>query len=94
MDMRVQLDAPAALSPVPIGLEAGWVSQPVWKLRRKEKFLALAGNRTPASSFSPSLYRLSCPGSYCLEINIKLIFFIKLISRLLGTKKFLQKGSL
>jgi hypothetical protein len=34
--------------PVPIGYEVGWAPWPVWTLRSREKFLALAGNRTPA----------------------------------------------
>jgi hypothetical protein len=47
-----QLHAPAALPPgkepsVPIGWEAGRTPEPVWTRWRREKFLALAGNRTP-----------------------------------------------
>jgi hypothetical protein len=34
--------------PVPIGQQTGWFPELVWRLWRKEKSLALAGNRTPA----------------------------------------------
>jgi hypothetical protein len=48
-----QIHAPAALPPgkevqVPIGWEAGWVSETVWMLWSREEFLTPAGNRTPA----------------------------------------------
>jgi hypothetical protein len=51
MEVSGQLHAPAALSPekeplVPIGEEAGWASEPFWTQWRREKFPALAGNRT------------------------------------------------
>jgi hypothetical protein len=46
MEVSDQLDAPAALSagkvsPVPVGLEAGWAPEPVWTLWSKEKNLPL-----------------------------------------------------
>jgi len=49
MEMSGQLHGPAALppgkeSPVPIGQEAGWVTELQW---RREKFPASAGTRTP-----------------------------------------------
>jgi hypothetical protein len=48
-----QLHAPTALPPekeppIPIGKEAGWTPESVWMLRRREKYLTPAGNRTPA----------------------------------------------
>jgi hypothetical protein len=53
MKMSVHLHAPAALHPVkelpvPIGYEARWTPEPVWTLWRREKYYALARNRTPA----------------------------------------------
>jgi hypothetical protein len=33
--------------PVPIGLEAGWASEPVWTQRLEEKSSASVGDRTP-----------------------------------------------
>jgi len=52
MEVSCQPYDPAALppeeeQPVPIGYEAGWVSEPVWTRWRKEKFPAPAGNRSP-----------------------------------------------
>jgi hypothetical protein len=35
-------------SPVPIGEETGWAPEPVWKMWRREKPLALVWNQTPA----------------------------------------------
>jgi hypothetical protein len=32
-----EIHAPAALTPVPIALEAGWASEPVWMLWRREE---------------------------------------------------------
>jgi hypothetical protein len=51
MEVSGQLHAPAALPqgkipPVPIGYEAGWTPDPIWTRLRREKFPALAGNRT------------------------------------------------
>jgi hypothetical protein len=50
MEVVGQIHAPAALSPekeppVPIGYEAGWASEPVWTLWRRETSCT-AGNRT------------------------------------------------
>jgi hypothetical protein len=52
MEVSGQLQAPTALPPrkettVPTEYEAGWASEPVWTLWRRENYLALAGNRTP-----------------------------------------------
>jgi len=48
--VSVQIHAPAALFPaieplIPIGQEAGWAPEPVWK--RWQRVPASAGNRTP-----------------------------------------------
>jgi hypothetical protein len=53
MEVSGHLHAPVALllgnvPSVPIGQEAVWAPERVWTLWSKEKFLALAGNRTPA----------------------------------------------
>jgi hypothetical protein len=37
---------PGKRTPVPIGQEAGWASEPVWTQRLEEKPLASAGDRT------------------------------------------------
>jgi len=47
MEVSGQLHTPAALSPVPIKKEVGWVPEPVWKQWRGEKFPDPAGNGTP-----------------------------------------------
>jgi hypothetical protein len=54
MEMSCQLHASASLPlgkelSAPIRLEAGLASEPVWTLRRREKSLTPAGNRTPIS---------------------------------------------
>jgi hypothetical protein len=48
MEVSGQLHTFAALPPVPIGWEGGWAPQLVWTQWRREKYLALTGNRTPA----------------------------------------------
>jgi hypothetical protein len=67
MEVSGHLHAPASLPPrkeplVPIGKEAGWAPEPFWTRWWREKFPALAGNRTlephrPARS--AALHRLS-----------------------------------
>jgi hypothetical protein len=52
MEISGQLQAPVALTPgkeppVPIGDEAGWAPEPVWTLRRREKYCT-ARNQTRA----------------------------------------------
>jgi hypothetical protein len=61
MDVSGQLQVQAALPPkkeppVSIGLEARWAAQSVSRLWRREKSLALAGNRTPAVQPLARLY--------------------------------------
>jgi hypothetical protein len=46
MEVSGQLHAQVALSPVPIGQEAGWAPDPVWTMWRGEKSFT-ARNRTP-----------------------------------------------
>jgi hypothetical protein len=60
MEVSSQLHAPAALPPGRKSLvQTGWAREPVWMLRRREKSLVLAGNRTLAvQSVAQSLYRL------------------------------------
>jgi hypothetical protein len=53
MEVSGQLHIPAALpqgerAHVTTGEGAGWVAEPVWTLRRNEKFLIPTGNRTTA----------------------------------------------
>jgi hypothetical protein len=57
MGVSGQRHAPAALRPgdktlVPIGQEAGWVSEQVWTQRLEEKLFAPAGDRTPIARSS------------------------------------------
>jgi hypothetical protein len=47
MEVSGQLHAPAALSLVPIGYEAGWAPEPIWTLWRGEKSYT-ARNQTQA----------------------------------------------
>jgi hypothetical protein len=52
MELSDQFHAPAALPPgkyppVPIGQEAGWAPDPVWRMQGREKSCS-AGNRTKA----------------------------------------------
>jgi hypothetical protein len=50
--------------PVPIGYEAGWAPEPVWKQRLEEKSSSPVGDRTPiVQTSSQTLYRLSHRGS-------------------------------
>jgi hypothetical protein len=39
---------PEKIALIPIGKEARWAPEPVWKLWRREKSFGLAMNRTPA----------------------------------------------
>jgi hypothetical protein len=72
MEVNGGVHSPAALplgkEPLtPIGWEAGWAPEPVWTMRRKEKFFSLPGieSRLPDHpARSQSLYRLMYPGSY------------------------------
>jgi hypothetical protein len=53
MEVSGHLHSLVALPPgkgpsVPTVQEAGWAPEPVWKLWRREKSLALAGNQIPA----------------------------------------------
>jgi hypothetical protein len=52
MGVSGQRHAPAALypgerTPVPIGQEAGWATEPVWTQRLEEKSFVSTGDRTP-----------------------------------------------
>jgi hypothetical protein len=63
MEMSGQRQAPAALyprewTPVPIWLEAGWISELVWTQRLEGKSFASAGDRSSDSIVSD--YRLDC----------------------------------
>jgi hypothetical protein len=64
MEVSGQRHAPAALlhqgkgTPVPIGQEAGWVPEPVWRESLEEISFAPAGDRTPLAR-SQTLYWLS-----------------------------------
>jgi hypothetical protein len=58
MDVSSQRYSPAVLSSakeaqVPIGQEAGWVSELVWTLWRRKNLLTLPGIETPPSSPQP-----------------------------------------
>ena len=74
MGVGGQHHAPAALpppqkDPVPIVLEAGWVSEPVWMGMDN---LAPTGFRSPdRPGRSKLLYRLSYPGSHIYMYNCK-----------------------
>jgi hypothetical protein len=47
--LHVSAALPSGMGPpVPIILEAGWASEPVWTLWSREKALVYAGNQTPA----------------------------------------------
>jgi hypothetical protein len=46
MEVSDELHAPAVLSPVPIGMEARWITEPVYTLLSREKSVASAGNRS------------------------------------------------
>jgi len=46
MELRGQLHPPAAFPPVRTEEEGEWVPEPVWKLQRGNKSLALAGYPT------------------------------------------------
>jgi hypothetical protein len=43
---------PHLVPPVPIGQEAGWAPEPVWRQRLEEKSFALTGDRTPIARSS------------------------------------------
>jgi hypothetical protein len=53
LDVSGHIQAPAALSPVPIRAEIGWAAEPIWMLWNKENSFAPAVNRTliPCSEF-------------------------------------------
>jgi hypothetical protein len=71
-------------APVPTGLETGWTTEPVLTLWSGEKnLLTLSGiEPRPSVLYSPSLYRLSCPGSSIkynqtkVELMILIRFFL------------------
>jgi hypothetical protein len=64
---------PRERAPGTMGQESGWGPEPVWKLWRREKFIFPAPDIKPRPS-SPSLYRLSYPGSTHTLIKIKFNF--------------------
>jgi hypothetical protein len=80
MEVSGHFHAPAALPlgkepPVRIGLEVGWVPEPVWTRCRRVKFTASAEFEPQLSdrpARSQSLYRPSYPGSLTMcEYEIK-----------------------
>jgi hypothetical protein len=50
MEMSGELHAPTALPPrkqlVVVLLQAGWTTEPVWKIQRRAKFLSPTGTET------------------------------------------------
>jgi hypothetical protein len=56
LEVRGQLQAPVALSPVLISWKAEWAQAAVWTLWRAEKYLAPSGNQTQAMTPVTSLY--------------------------------------
>jgi hypothetical protein len=43
--LHAQVSLPLETShPVPMELKVGWAPEPIWTLRNREKYLALAGN--------------------------------------------------
>jgi hypothetical protein len=62
---------PGIHPPIPIGQEAGWASEPVWTPCRRGKVSCPYQEPKPISSEnSPSLYRLSYPGSKFSPYNL------------------------
>jgi hypothetical protein len=56
LEVRGQLQAPVALSPVLIGWEAEWAQAADWTLWRTEKYLVFTGNQTQTMKPVTSLY--------------------------------------
>jgi hypothetical protein len=51
IEVSCHLHAPGALTPVPIGEDAGWAPEPAWTAWSIEKSLAPAGNRIPVVQY-------------------------------------------
>jgi hypothetical protein len=58
---------------VPIGWEVEWTSETVWTLWRREKSLALAGNRTSAVTVPTELSRLPLIGLWLTVFSVELL---------------------
>jgi hypothetical protein len=84
---------PGKGSPVPIGHEAGWASEPVWTQRLEEKFFASAGDRILDRPVVQSVVRhyngLATPApSLCVKYYKLKYIYLLLLNKTLNVKCF------